>query len=223
MATLLEEKTFARVHEGWLDAPLRADIMNALARVDLATSCPGAAFILEAYRRLRPEDVRVVIVGQDPYPRHSDACGIAFQSLVAVPRSARMIIANLRKYGHITDTGSVADAETPTATRANFDLGRWIAQGVLLVNKSLTVRIGAPNSHNEIWAGITERLIAHVPAQSVILTLGSVSAGIAAPCIDRVAHGHPAIDSVYFGDFDCFGAVNNSLRVRGLTPIDWTC
>lgn len=202
------------VFPGYIGRGIRDDALAALLRVDESTACPDFARVFEAFRRVRPRDVRVVIVGQDPYPRKSDACGVAFQSLVAVPRSARIIFDNLVKYGHIT-------AEHAEGLRI-ADLRGWLAQGVLMTNLSLTVEVGSPNSHKAIWSGIVQRMLAAVPVDSVLLTLGSESARIEAPCHHRIAHVHPSIDSELFGMVDCFRAVNNRLVDMGIPAIDWS-
>jgi uracil-DNA glycosylase len=176
--------------------------------------CPPTKLVLEAYRWLKPDQVRVAIVGQDPYPQLPDACGVAFQALNRVPNSAASIFDNLLKYGHMT----VAQRGAMQAA----DLRGWLGQSVLLVNVGLTVRDGAPGSHLMEWDGITERFLASLPKKSVALLLGEHAGRLALPCMHVIRHSHPVIPSVAeFQKFDCFGAVNATLRDLGLAPIVW--
>lgn len=190
-------------------------VSGVLSLVNFEESCPGKDNVLNAYRHIKPGDVRVVLVGQDPYPRKSDACGISFQSLAALPRSADSIFSNLVAHGHMT-----SDQKNKLRVA---DFRGWLSQGVLMTNTSLTVAVGIPNSHREIWRGVTERILANVPPTSVALLLGSEAARLTLPCARRVIHTHPVIpSSEIFSTVDCFGQVNTELAGLGLAPIQWS-
>jgi len=186
---------------------------------DSRDTCPSdISRVFAAFKMMEPENVRVVIIGQDPYPRTSDACGISFMSERpdGVPRSANSIRANLIKYGHVTKPEFLP----PTA-----DLRGWIEQGVLLVNTSFTVKAGEPNSQRELWANKVGEMIACIPKNSVALMLGETARAVNPPSAVRVLHTHPVLPSFEeFQTFDCFGQVNKQLvHALNLPPIDWAC
>lgn len=98
-----------------------------------------------AFELVRPDDVRLILIGQDPYPRPGDANGLAFCSLRGIPHSMRNVYAAL-------------EAAFPGFGRpATADLAGWARQGVLLLNVALTVRVGQAGSHLkqgwEEWTG----------------------------------------------------------------------
>jgi len=97
-----------------------------------------------------PDNVRVVILGQDPYIRPGQATGLAF----GVPKEDRTRVLppslrNIMRRLSITDTN-------PTTTSFDVSLESWAAQGVLLLNTALTVREGASNSHAQMWKPVTD-------------------------------------------------------------------
>lgn len=211
------ETCFVNVYPEWIEGKIADDIRVALRKVNPTFVCPDVGDVLAAYRWMHPEEVSVVIVGQDPYPRRSDACGIAFQSMSKIPRSAASIFDNLLKWGHTT-------AER-RAGLVRADLRGWLLQGVLMVNAIPTVNIGEPRSHEAIWGDITERMLQKLPHNTVALLLGDVAAklGSSLPCERVVAHTHPVIPSAeVFQGVDCFGMVNDALRDLGRDPIDWS-
>ena len=210
------ESTFRGVRSGWLDGETLPLVERAVRESQNDSGvCPSPELILEAYRRIDPKDVCVVIVGWDPYPRLSDACGVAFQALSAMPHSARSIFDNLAKYGHVSPDHRAAMTEA--------DLRGWIEQGVLLTNRSLTVIAGRPGSHAAAWTGVVERILSRVPKNTVALLLGAEAGLLSLPCERVVRHTHPVIPSDdEFQKVDCFGMVNAHLKELGHAPIDWS-
>lgn len=207
-----DEGWFGGVKPGWLTETLKEDIAKILHGLDATTSCPAFSLVLEPFRWLAPEDVRVVLIGQDPYPRKLDACGVSFQSLAGLPRSARSILGNLALHGHVP----------PDDGRTIADFRGWMRQGVLMTNTSLTVKVGEPNSHRAAWAGIARRILSAVPVVSVALQLGETAWAVQLPCIKTVRHVHPVIPSAEeFAKVDCFGQVDMELKKLGLAPINW--
>ena len=101
------------------------------------------------FARLTPyNNIRVVVVGQDPYPKKGDANGLAFSSYSKkVPASLRNIYKCLHKQNLITDMPKSADLST------------WAEQGVLLLNASLTTVEGKSNAHAKLWEAFTDKLI----------------------------------------------------------------
>ncbi len=178
---------------------------------------PPPEDILRVYRELAPEDVRVVIVGQDPYPTPGDAHGLAF-SYVGTgrrPASLRNILREVAEEGlGATDSG-------------RSDLVPWARQGVLLLNTVLTVRAGEAGSHRrrgwERLTGATLDLLAARDRGIVFLLWGrhaqKLGAGIGEPHLVLTA-GHPSPLSVrYFRGCGHFVATNEALPEPA---IDWS-
>ena len=189
--------------------------MNALYMTAAHEKCkflPEPVLIMEPYKWMRPSEVKVVMLGQDPYPNSADACGIAFQSLSDTqPASSRSINSSLVHYGHI-------DA----IMRGTSDYRRWLRQGVLMSNYTLTVREGEPKSHGDIWRGFSAEILALVPRDSVALLLGgdAQNLGGCLPCREVARHCHPRAGQ--FANMDIFLEVNHRLGNLHLHAIDWT-
>lgn len=171
--------------------------------------------------KLAPEDVRVVILGQDPYHGAGQAHGLSFsvRSGVALPPSLRNIFKEIENEG----LGSAAGR--------SGDLTPWQEQGVLLLNASLTVAAGQPNSHQAWgWGPFTDRIVAHlaeVGRPRAFLLWGSFAREKAGR-IDASRHlvlesPHPSpysADRGFFGNGH-FARVNAWLNDRGEAPIRW--
>ena len=151
--------------EAWLDLPpawralcegLDAHAAEICRRVDAdAQSAPvGPARPFRAFELVAPDAVRLLLVGQDPYPTPGDANGLAFSSLRGVPASMRNVYKAL-------------EAHLPGFSRPKVaDLEHWARQGVLLLNTALTVRLGEIGSHLDIgwqpWTrGVVRALYRH--------------------------------------------------------------
>ncbi|MFT0761612.1 uracil-DNA glycosylase [Actinomyces sp. F1_1611] len=165
------------------------------------------------------DEVKVLLVGQDPYPTPGHAMGLSFSVApgVEIPASLRNIYRELSDdVGPITPTGG--------------DLTGWARQGVCLLNRVLTVRPGQPGSHRgRGWEAVTQRAIEALverdrplvailwgkDAQSLLPLLGST------PAITSV---HPSPLSAYRGFFGSkpFSRANELLAQQGADPIDWT-
>ncbi|MFY7813275.1 MAG: uracil-DNA glycosylase family protein, partial [Candidatus Nanopelagicaceae bacterium] len=100
---------------------------------------PDRSLVFRALE-IPPEEVKVLIIGQDPYPNASDACGLAFS---VNPRNSGLpgSLLNIQKE-IITDVGST--------TTSDGDLSRWADQGVMLLNRVLTVTAGESGSHSDL-------------------------------------------------------------------------
>lgn len=174
--------------------------------------------MLRAFTRPMSE-VRVLIVGQDPYPTPGHPIGLSF----AVERHVRPLPRSL------TNIYKELESDLGIAPAAHGDLSSWQDQGVLLLNRVLTVAPGAPASHRRRgWEEITEHAIRALvarggplaailwgrDAQSLIPLLGEVP---------HVASPHPSPLSASRGFFGSrpFSRVNALLEAQGAGPVDW--
>lgn len=186
---------------------------------------PAGENILRAFSRPLA-DVRVLIVGQDPYPTPGHPVGLSFSvapDVRPIPRSLTNI------YRELHDDLGVEPA-------VGGDLTRWFEQGVLLLNRVLTVQPGRSGSHRRKgWETITEAAIRALvarggplvallwgrDAQSLIPLLGPDPDGRTVP---HVASTHPSpmsADRGFFGSRP-FSRVNALLTEQGADPIDWS-
>ena len=164
-----------------------------------------------------PEEVNVVLVGQDPYPNLSDACGLAFS---IKPRTSNLpaSLMNIQKE-IITDIGSTMTADG--------DLSRWSDQGVLLLNRVLTVKAGESASHNALgWQEITRAIVAHAATRGALGLLWGAPARELAPLFQpgKVVEGvHPSPLSAHRGFLGSkpFSRINSLLIEIGKEPIQW--
>ena len=163
-----------------------------------------------------PDDVKVVIVGQDPYPNSQHAMGLAF----SVPAEVGVLPASLKNiYKELeADLGII---------RENGDLSAWLEQGVLLLNMSLTVLPNETGSHSKIgWQVITQQIISDVAKRGAVAVLWGREAQLMSKYFaieDQFIAPHPSPLSVYRGFYGSkpFSKVNRRLIEKGLTPIKW--
>ncbi|MFT7577260.1 MAG: uracil-DNA glycosylase [Alphaproteobacteria bacterium] len=179
---------------------------------------PPISEVYSAFNLTPLEDVRVVILGQDPYHDDGQAHGLSFsvQPGVKIPPSLRNIFKELE-----------ADLGIPVAR--DGCLKAWAEQGVLLLNTVLTVREHAANSHrNRGWERFTDTVIAHVNAgPAVVFVLWGKSAQKKSAEIDRrhliVESAHPSPLSAHRGFLGSkpFSQINAFLEANGGKLIDW--
>ena len=164
-------------------------------------------------------EVKVLIVGQDPYPTPGHAMGLSFSVAPGVrplPRSLANIVA---EYG--------ADLGYPAP--ASGDLTAWAQRGVLLLNRVLTVRAGAPASHRgKGWEEVTECAIRALVArdQPLVAILWGRDAATLTPMLTGcpvIASAHPSPLSANRGFFGSrpFSRANELLAAAGAEPVDW--
>lgn len=165
------------------------------------------------------EDVKVVILGQDPYHGKGQAHGLAFSVQKGVPKPPSL----LNIFKELKD-----DLGYPIPGHGNLE--SWAKQGVLLLNTVLTVREGQANSHQgKGWEIFTDTVIGHLSKREdpVIFLLWGAPAGKKEALIDerhRVLKSvHPSPLSAHRGFFGSrpFSRTNNILRDMGKEPIDW--
>jgi uracil-DNA glycosylase len=180
---------------------------------------PAAEHILRAFRQPFDE-VRVLIVGQDPYPTPGHPVGLAFSvasDVRPVPRSLANIFTELQD-----DLGLAAPD--------NGDLTPWTRHGVLLLNRVLTVRAGEAGSHRRRgWEAVTEQAIRALAARDapLVAILWGRDAENLAPLLGdtpRIVSAHPSPLSARRGFFGSrpFSRANALLAGQGAAPVDWS-
>jgi uracil-DNA glycosylase len=204
-------------------APVEQDL-RAMGEFLRAEQQAGRPFLPSGDRVLaalqRPfEEVRVLIVGQDPYPTPGHPIGLSFAVAPEVRPLPRSLANIFREYGD--------DLGLPPPS--NGDLTPWAEQGVLLLNRCLTVRPGAPASHRgKGWEIVTEQAIRALVARGTPLVsiLWGRDARSLAPMLGdlpRIESPHPSpmsADRGFFGSRP-FSRANDALIARGAEPIDW--
>lgn len=204
-------------------APVAPDIAALGERLRAETAAgrcylPAGDKVLRAFARPLA-DVKVLIVGQDPYPTPGHPIGLSFavdQHVRPLPRSLANIYQELE-----------ADLGIPRAPHG--DLSAWSDQGVMLLNRVLTVAPGAPASHRGWgWEKVTEHAIRTLVARErplVAVLWGRDAANLrpllgATPIVES-AHPSPLSASRGFFGSRPFSRVNDLLTQQGATPVDW--
>jgi uracil-DNA glycosylase len=214
------------VEAGWASAlePVAGQIaaMGDFLRAEIAAGrryLPAGANILRAFTQPFA-DVRVLIVGQDPYPTPGHPVGLCFSvepDVRPVPRSLQNIYREL-----------AADLGLPTPS--NGDLTPWSTHGVLLLNRVLTVAPGAPASHRgKGWEAVTDQAIRALVARGtpLVAILWGRDAQSLAPLlgdVPRIESVHPSpmsADRGFFGSRP-FSRANAALVAQGAEPVDWS-
>lgn len=184
------------------------------------TVFPPGKFIFNAFNQTPFDRVKVVILGQDPYPGFGQAHGLCFsvQAGVPLPKSLLNICKELQ-----------SDVGVPLPKSG--DLTPWARQGVLLLNATLTVREHQPGSHqNHGWEQFTDTVIRRISErrEHVVFLLWGNYAQAKSPLIDQSRHlvlkaPHPSPLSASRGFFGCrhFSKANEWLVSQGMEPVDW--
>ncbi|MFK5582534.1 uracil-DNA glycosylase [Serinicoccus sp. LYQ131] len=213
------------VHPSWAEAlaPVQDDItaLGDFLRAEVAAGrgyLPDGAHVLRVFEQ--PLDrVRVLVVGQDPYPTPGHAVGLSFSvapDVSPVPRSLGNIYTEL-----------VEDLGVPRPSSG--DLSPWSEQGVMLLNRVLTVRPGTPASHRgKGWEAVTDLAIDTLVRRGgplVAILWGRDARSLAARLGDvpRVESAHPSPLSARNGFFGSrpFSRTDELLRQQGGEPLDW--
>jgi uracil-DNA glycosylase len=213
------------VHPTWVPAlePV-ADTISAMGEFLRAEVAAGRGYLPAGDRVLRAfslplPDVRVLVVGQDPYPTPGHPVGLSFSvapEVQPVPRSLQNIYAELG-----TDLG--------LPTPGNGDLTPWFQRGVMLLNRVLTVRPGASASHQgKGWETVTAQAISALVERGgpLVAILWGRQAQSLAPMlgdVPRIESAHPSPLSARSGFFGSrpFSRTNDLLAQQGGAPIDW--
>lgn len=183
---------------------------------------PPESLIFNAFAQTPVEDVKVVIVGQDPYHGQGQAHGMSFSVPTGVnpPPSLKNIFREIEADLHIS----------PPQTGC---LLSWALQGVLLLNATLTVQAGNPKSHyNKGWERFTDAVIKKLAEREdpiVFMLWGKSAKEKCGHLISKSHHAiltaaHPSPYSAHYGFFGCrhFSKANEYLRSWGKDEIDWS-
>ena len=217
-----------KIEQSWKDAlqsefdePYFASLVRFLHSEKSAGKIiyPPGGSIFRAFELTPVDKVKVVILGQDPYPGKGQAMGLSFSVPEGIP--APPSLKNIFK--EIEDDLGIRMSGCP-------DLRRWAEQGVLLLNSSLTVEAGQPNSHSRIgWTEFTDAVIKYLSdnCSGIVFLLWGNNARNKKWLIDtskhhvlEAAHPSPLARGAFFG---CrhFSKTNEILVREGKTPIDW--
>jgi len=214
------------VDPGWAKAldPVagRVTAMGEFLRAELSSGrgyLPPGPRVLRAFQQPF-EGVRVLIVGQDPYPTPGHAVGLSFSVAPEVRPLPESLVNIFREYS--------ADLGLPAP--ANGDLSPWAERGVLLLNRALTVTPRRANSHQDKgWEAVTAQAITALAGRGtpLVAILWGRNArnlrpllGPGVPCIES---SHPSPRSADYGFFGSrpFSRANSALQSLGAEPVDW--
>ena len=213
------------IDPGWADAlePVAGRIaaMGDFLRAEVAAGrgyLPSGDNVLRAFKQPFA-GVRVLIVGQDPYPTPGHAVGLAFSVAPQVRPLPPSLVHIFREYSE--------DLGYPTP--ATGDLTPWTERGVLLLNRVLTVQPGKPGSHRgRGWEEVTEQAIRALAARGepLVAILWGRDARTLAPLLEgvpRIESAHPSPYSAASGFFGSrpFSRANQLLEQEGAEPVDW--
>ncbi|MDT0610563.1 uracil-DNA glycosylase [Streptomyces lancefieldiae] len=213
------------VEPGWAKAlePVaeRVASMGAFLRTELAagrTYLPDGPNVLRAFQQPF-DDVRVLVVGQDPYPTPGMAIGLSF----AVAPEVR------RLPGSLINIFQELQSDLGLPGPSNGDLTPWTRQGVLLLNRALTTRPNSPGSHRDKgWEEVTEQAIRALAERGkpLVSILWGRDARNLRPHLDRypvIESAHPSPRSADRGFFGSrpFSRANDFLTRQGAAPVDW--
>lgn len=197
-------------------------------------SLPYPDLVFNSFKLTSFKNTKVVIIGQDPYFKRDifkgkhvpQAMGLSFSVPVGVkvPSSLKNIYKNLMKYGHVTNIPKHGNLE------------KWASQGVLMLNSTLTVQEGYPNSHASKWKGFTDEIIKYISEnkKGIVFLLWGRNAYDKKKLINGhshiVASSHPSGLSFSkpmgkeppFKDCDHFGLTNKYFKENGQNEIDWS-
>ena len=206
-----------------IQKPYFNDLMSAVANEYSVNSCfPPKELLFSAFDYCSFDDLKVVIIGQDPYHGEGEANGLCFSvnENIKIPPSLRNIFRELN-----SDLDSLF---LPTSG----NLERWAKQGVLLLNATLTVQKDKPNSHKHLnWGNFSDAVIQEISDKksNVVFLLWGNFAHKKGLKIDRTKHlvlesGHPSPMSAnqgkWFGNKH-FSKTNDYLKSKGIQEIIW--
>lgn len=206
-----------------LEQGYHQELLQKIAALRTTASIyPPQGHIFRALELTPFDEVRVVLLGQDPYHGEGQAHGLAF----SVPDSSKVPPSLRNIFKEIT-----SDIYGDTAQTFSSDLSRWAKQGVLLLNAALTVEAGRAGSHRKMgWHALTDQIVAALNNQRrhLVFLLWGAHAQSKGALVDSQHHlvlksAHPSPLSSYRGFFGCrhFSQTNAYLEEHGQAPINW--
>lgn len=221
MANVTIDPTWKVRLQGEFDKPYFEQLIQFVHREYAAGPCfPPGPLIFNAFNTTPFDQVKVVILGQDPYHDVGQAHGLCFsvQDGIAFPPSLRNIFQEIQ-------------SETGAPVPQSGDLTRWAQQGVFLLNTCLSVRAHQAFSHSgQGWEQFTDAVISTLSREreGLVFLLWGAPAGKKAALIDQSKHcvlrsAHPSPLSAYRGFFgnNHFNLCNQYLTSHGQQPINW--
>ena len=197
------------------------EIVTKFYAAEIKRVFPPEELIFHAFDLCSFEKLKVVILGQDPYPTFGNANGLSFSvadSVKGLPKSLKNIFLEVQD-------------DLKIDFPKNGNLERWANQGVLLLNSILTVDEGSPNSHKDIgWEKFTDAIIHKISTEksNIVFLLWGTKAIAKKEMINCKKHlvltaPHPSPLSAYRGFFGCkhFSQTNQYFRKLGITEINW--
>jgi uracil-DNA glycosylase len=212
---------FSQLHPSWQHALAGSE--SQLEQIEQSLSSetsitPPKNQVMRAFEKPL-ESVKVLLLGQDPYPTEFVACGLAFA--VAPGKKQPQSLKNLMKE---------LATDIPGATSGG-DLQRWSDQGVMLLNSALTTRVGEPGAHGKLWSEFTNLVIqtldSKLQGNLVCMSLGEhakkLSKGVVLGEVVQAVHPSPLSASRGFFGSRIYSRTNSLLESKSIAPIDWSC
>lgn len=195
-------------------------LTNKINSVNMDILYPPLPLIFHSFNIFDYQKLRVVIIGQDPYHQKGQAMGLSFSidntKITKIPPTLKNIFKELK--------------DDLNVDRTNTNLSDWAKQGVLLLNSSLTVEHGKPNSHQKCWEFFTDNIIETISNdhENIVFLLWGNHAKSKKNLIDCEKHHilesvHPSPLSAHRGWFGCkhFSLVNDFLKSKYKSEIKW--
>ena len=199
------------------------DIGTKVAKLRAATLViPSKKDTFRAFELTPPDKLKVILVGQDPYPKYGQPTGVAFgvdiEKSKTVPFSLRMI---LEEVENTTDVLQL---------NPDHSLESWCEQGVLMLNTAFTLEAGRIGSHTEMWKPFTERLLTDITAEYPDVPV--IFLGAKAAAFEKCLNGNPVLKASHpaaeaygrkggFLKSNVFNKCNIVLEEQGEEPIKW--
>lgn len=217
---------FQDIPDDWLSLIInknKSDIDNIVDNIDIEKTTPPPAKWFEWARLTQLDSIRIIIIGQDPYPTEGNAHGLAFSSLNEFPGSLQNIFKCLEHHKLIQNY-----RETKT------DLTSWAKQGILLFNTALTTEIKNPGAHIDLWSNYSKRMLKrilhyHLESNLFILCWGKVAQNFIGKIIKTrlekftiLEWCHPSpLTHGKFISCDHFIRINEHYEANGMPAINW--
>jgi uracil-DNA glycosylase len=212
-----------------------SDLENDLTKLALkGTIVPPPELVFNAFNVVSLDDIKVVFIGQDPYPGKNNAMGFSFSLPMNLPRTSSLlnIFSNLKKFGHIK--------EMPKTGCLSY----WVLQGCFMINSQLTTYEGTPDAHVKPYEKFSPKVMKHLNdnCKNLVVIVWGSKAFKMAECFDRNKHcvivsSHPSGRSFNktfsgylngetktypaFETVDHFGLANKHLSKKGKEEILW--